>query len=171
MTRSRRPVALLEPGMRPEILDLCGRRRALRCTPAISTANDPDAQDHRISIPATAQHLCDRRGERYLDLPSGRGVFALAGTRNPERYHADSDMPNLVQMDGSPPAGDSRRTCSTIASPAQSQALERFAARLSGPVASEAREHVYRSTAAAIARPTAASVAFRCSPLANVCVR
>ena len=55
------------------------------------------------------QYLYDRRGEPYLDLLSGGGVFAL-GRNHPVVSGAlkkvlDSDLPNLVQMDVSPLAG------------------------------------------------------------------
>src|SRR5215510_12556732 len=55
------------------------------------------------------QYLFDRQGTRYLDLLSGWGVFAIG--RNHPRLRAalksvlDSDLPNLVQMDVSVPAG------------------------------------------------------------------
>jgi ornithine--oxo-acid transaminase len=55
------------------------------------------------------QYLFDREGKRYLDLLSGWGVFAIG--RNHPRLRAalkdvlDSDLPNLVQMDVSVPAG------------------------------------------------------------------
>jgi ornithine--oxo-acid transaminase len=55
------------------------------------------------------QHLYDRNGERYLDLLSGFGVFAI-GRNHPFLRDAlktvlDSDLPNLVQMDVSALAG------------------------------------------------------------------
>jgi ornithine--oxo-acid transaminase len=55
------------------------------------------------------QYLFDRAGDRYLDLLSGFGVFAL-GRNDPRVRDAlksvlDSDLPNLVQMDVSPLAG------------------------------------------------------------------
>src|ERR671928_6965 len=54
-------------------------------------------------------YLFDRDGERYLDLLSGFGVFAL-GRNHPAIRDAlkavlDSDLPNLVQMDVSALAG------------------------------------------------------------------
>src|SRR2546430_11906601 len=55
------------------------------------------------------QYLYDREGQRYLDLLSGFGVFALG--RNHETVRAalrsviDADLPNLVQMDVSTLAG------------------------------------------------------------------
>lgn len=54
-------------------------------------------------------YLFDRRGDRYLDLLSGFGVFAL-GRNHPAVRAAlasvlDADLPNLVQMDVSPLAG------------------------------------------------------------------
>src|SRR5262249_39249658 len=55
------------------------------------------------------QYLFDRQGERYLDLLSGWGVFAIG--RNHPRLRAAlesvlaSDLPNLVQMDVSALAG------------------------------------------------------------------
>src|ERR1700753_1790580 len=55
------------------------------------------------------QYLYDRNGEKYLDLLSGFGVFAL-GRNHPDIREAlksvlDSDLPHLVQMDVSPLAG------------------------------------------------------------------
>jgi ornithine--oxo-acid transaminase len=55
------------------------------------------------------QYLYDREGERYLDLLSGYGVFAI-GRNHPALREAlksviDSDLPNLVQMDVSTLAG------------------------------------------------------------------
>ncbi len=55
------------------------------------------------------QYLYDRDGERYLDLLSGFGVFAI-GRNHPVVRDAlkavlDSDFPNLVQMDVSALAG------------------------------------------------------------------
>lgn len=55
------------------------------------------------------QYLYDRGGQKYLDLLSGWGVFAL-GRNHPAVGEAlkkvlDSDLPNLVQMDVSPLAG------------------------------------------------------------------
>jgi ornithine--oxo-acid transaminase len=55
------------------------------------------------------QYLWDRKGERYLDLLSGWGVFAL-GRNHPDIRRAlisviDADLPNLVQMDVSILAG------------------------------------------------------------------
>ena len=49
------------------------------------------------------QYLYDRKGERYLDLLSGWGVFAL-GRNHPAVRDAltqvlDADLPNLVQLD------------------------------------------------------------------------
>jgi ornithine--oxo-acid transaminase len=57
----------------------------------------------------TGQYLFDRNGDRYLDLLSGFGVFAL-GRNHPVLRDAlksvlDADMPNLVQMDVSTLAG------------------------------------------------------------------
>ncbi|NIX78335.1 aspartate aminotransferase family protein [Microvirga terricola] len=54
-------------------------------------------------------YLFDRNGDRYLDLLSGWGVFAL-GRNHPAIRDAlksvlDGDLPNLVQMDVSPLAG------------------------------------------------------------------
>jgi ornithine--oxo-acid transaminase len=55
------------------------------------------------------QYLWDRQGDKYLDLLSGWGVFAIG--RNHPKVHAalrqvlDSELPNLVQMDVSPLAG------------------------------------------------------------------
>ena len=55
------------------------------------------------------QYLFDRKDERYLDLLSGFGVFAL-GRNHPTIRAAlknalDADLPNLVQMDVSTLAG------------------------------------------------------------------
>src|SRR3954464_392016 len=55
------------------------------------------------------QYLYDRQGERYLDLLSGYGVFAV-GRNHPTIRAAlksvlDADLPNLVQMDVSTLAG------------------------------------------------------------------
>ena len=55
------------------------------------------------------QYLFDRDGDRYLDLLSGWGVFAL-GRNDPRLRDAlknvlDGDLPNLVQMDVSVLAG------------------------------------------------------------------
>ena len=55
------------------------------------------------------QYLYDRKGERYLDLLSGYGVFAI-GRNHPAVRAAlksvlDADLPNLVQMDVSTLAG------------------------------------------------------------------
>ncbi len=57
----------------------------------------------------TGQYLFDRDGNRYLDLLSGFGVFAI-GRNHPRVRDAlksvlDSDLPNLVQMDVSTLAG------------------------------------------------------------------
>ena len=54
-------------------------------------------------------HLWDAKGDKYLDLLSGWGVFAL-GRNHPHVAQAlksvlDGDLPNLVQMDVSPLAG------------------------------------------------------------------
>src|ERR1700761_7192777 len=55
------------------------------------------------------QYLYDRDEQRYLDLLSGFGVFAV-GRNHPNVRDAlksvlDSDLPNLVQMDVSTLAG------------------------------------------------------------------
>jgi ornithine--oxo-acid transaminase len=55
------------------------------------------------------QYLFDREGNRYLDLLSGFGVFAI-GRNHPALRQAlksvlDADLPNLVQMDVSTLAG------------------------------------------------------------------
>ena len=55
------------------------------------------------------QYLYDRKGDRYLDLLSGYGVFAI-GRNHPAIRAAlksvlDADLPNLVQMDVSTLAG------------------------------------------------------------------
>src|SRR6201994_592877 len=55
------------------------------------------------------QYLFDRQGDRYLDLLSGFGVFAI-GRNHPVVRQAlksvlDADLPNLVQMDVSTLAG------------------------------------------------------------------
>src|SRR5260370_2910702 len=58
---------------------------------------------------ATGQYLFDRRGERYLDLLSGWGVFAIGrnhpAVRDTLKKVLDGDFPNLVQMDVSALAG------------------------------------------------------------------
>src|SRR5437588_9347947 len=55
------------------------------------------------------QYLYDRDGERYLDLLSGWGVFALGrnhpAVRDTLKQTLDSEFPNLVQMDVSALAG------------------------------------------------------------------
>ncbi len=55
------------------------------------------------------QYLYDRRGQQYLDLLSGWGVFALGRNhpvvRDTLKKVLDSDFPNLVQMDVSALAG------------------------------------------------------------------
>jgi ornithine--oxo-acid transaminase len=57
----------------------------------------------------TGQYLYDREGNRFLDLLSGFGVFAI-GRNHPRVREAlksvlDSELPNLVQMDVSTLAG------------------------------------------------------------------
>jgi ornithine--oxo-acid transaminase len=57
----------------------------------------------------SGQYLFDRNGERYLDLLSGFGVFAI-GRNHPALRDAlknvlDSELPNLVQLDVSTLAG------------------------------------------------------------------
>jgi ornithine--oxo-acid transaminase len=57
----------------------------------------------------TGQYLFDRKGDRYLDMLSGFGVFAV-GRNHPAIRAAlksvlDADLPNLVQMDVSTLAG------------------------------------------------------------------
>jgi len=58
---------------------------------------------------AQGPYLFDRNDDRYLDLLSGWGVFALGrnhpGIRDALKAVLDSDLPNLVQMDVSPLAG------------------------------------------------------------------
>jgi ornithine--oxo-acid transaminase len=55
------------------------------------------------------QYLYDQSGERYLDLLSGFGVFALGrnhpAIRDTLKAVLDSDLPNLVQLDVSTLAG------------------------------------------------------------------
>src|ERR1044072_1165594 len=55
------------------------------------------------------QYLYDRKDERYLDLLSGYGVFAIgrnhAALRAALKSVLDADLPNLVQMDVSTLAG------------------------------------------------------------------
>ena len=55
------------------------------------------------------QYLYDRAGDRYLDLLSGFGVFALGRNhptvRDTLKAVLDSDLPNLVQLDVSTLAG------------------------------------------------------------------
>jgi len=60
-------------------------------------------------VEGRGQYLFDRKGERYLDLLSGFGVFAI-GRNHPALRGAlksvlDADLPNLVQMDISTLAG------------------------------------------------------------------
>jgi ornithine--oxo-acid transaminase len=60
-------------------------------------------------VSGRGQYLWDRKGERYLDLLSGWGVFAL-GRNHPDVRRAlisvlEADLPNLVQMDVSTLAG------------------------------------------------------------------
>jgi len=55
------------------------------------------------------QYLYTREGNRYLDLLSGFGVFAI-GRNHPKLREAlksvlDGDLPNLIQMDVSTLAG------------------------------------------------------------------
>jgi len=57
----------------------------------------------RRYVRAERQYLFDERGDRYLDLLSGFGVFAL-GRNHPTVKQAlrdviDADLPNLVQLD------------------------------------------------------------------------
>src|SRR5262245_4055419 len=57
----------------------------------------------------SGQYLYDRKGDRYLDMLSGFGVFAI-GRNHPTIRSAlksalDADLPNLVQMDVSTLAG------------------------------------------------------------------
>jgi ornithine--oxo-acid transaminase len=63
----------------------------------------------RHYVRASGQYLFDGSGERYLDLLSGFGVFAL-GRNHPGVKRAlidvlNADLPDLVQMDVSPLAG------------------------------------------------------------------
>jgi ornithine--oxo-acid transaminase len=57
----------------------------------------------------SGQYLFDRQGNRYLDLLSGFGVFAIGrnhpALRDALRSVIDADLPNLVQFDVSPLAG------------------------------------------------------------------
>ena len=57
----------------------------------------------------TGQYLYDRQGDRYLDLLSGFGVFAIGrnhpALRQTLKSVLDADLPNLVQMDVSTLAG------------------------------------------------------------------
>jgi ornithine--oxo-acid transaminase len=60
-------------------------------------------------VRGTGQYLFDRQGARYLDLLSGWGVFAI-GRNHPALRAAltsvlAADLPNLVQLDVSVPAG------------------------------------------------------------------
>src|SRR3974390_3026537 len=60
-------------------------------------------------VSGRGQYLWDRKGDRYLDLLSGWGVFAL-GRNHPDVRRAlisviEADLPNLVQMDVSVLAG------------------------------------------------------------------
>jgi len=60
-------------------------------------------------VEGRGQYLFDRKGERYLDLLSGFGVFAIGRNhpvlRNALKSVLDADLPNLVQMDISTLAG------------------------------------------------------------------
>jgi ornithine--oxo-acid transaminase len=60
-------------------------------------------------VEGRGQYLVDRKGDRYLDLLSGFGVFAIGRNhpvlRNALKSVLDSDLPNLVQMDVSILAG------------------------------------------------------------------
>ncbi|MEN8183246.1 MAG: aspartate aminotransferase family protein [Myxococcota bacterium] len=63
----------------------------------------------RRYVRATGPYLFDERGERYLDLLSGYGVFAV-GRNHPRvvaalRETLEAELPGLVQMDVSPLAG------------------------------------------------------------------
>jgi ornithine--oxo-acid transaminase len=57
----------------------------------------------------SGQYLYDRKGDRYLDLLSGFGVFAIGrnhpAVRTALKSALDADLPNLVQMDVSALAG------------------------------------------------------------------
>ncbi len=57
----------------------------------------------------TGQYLFDRKGEKYLDLLSGYGVFAIGrnhpALRDALRSVLDAELPGLVQFDVSPLAG------------------------------------------------------------------
>ena len=60
-------------------------------------------------LPGQGQYLYDRDGDRYLDLLSGFGVFAI-GRNHPAVREAlksvlDAELPNLVQLDVSTLAG------------------------------------------------------------------
>src|SRR3989344_3101742 len=57
----------------------------------------------RTYVRAKAQYLYDDQGDRYLDMLSGYGVFAL-GRNHPEisrvlKEVLDAELPNLIQMD------------------------------------------------------------------------
>src|SRR5947208_7397826 len=60
-------------------------------------------------VSGRGQYLFDNHGDRYLDLLSGWGVFAV-GRNHPRVSEAlksvlDGDLPNLVQLDVSALAG------------------------------------------------------------------
>ena len=85
----------------------------MRCTRAISTSRwcgcSRRSATTSDSVAARGQYLYDRDGERYLDLLSGFGVFAIGrnhpAVRDALKSVLDSDLPNLVQMDVSALAG------------------------------------------------------------------
>ena len=76
------------------------------------------------------QYLYDRKGERYLDLLSGYGVFAIG--RNHPAVRAtlknvlDADLPNLVQMDVSTLAGLSGRAAARAGAASRQSVLREF---------------------------------------------
>ena len=81
------------------------------------------------------QYLFDREGERYLDLLSGWGVFALGrnhpAVRDALKSVLDAELPNLVQMDVSPLAGVLAERSTIVAALATAPAT--VAARLVRP--------------------------------------
>ncbi len=79
------------------------------------------------------QYLYDRRGDRYLDLLSGWGVFGV-GRNHPLVRDAlngvlAADLPNLVQMDASVLAGLARRAPARVRALSRQGLLRQFRAR------------------------------------------
>jgi ornithine--oxo-acid transaminase len=98
-----------------EIADLFAEREAERYTLHARHLNEQMVRVLRTIgfdkgfTRGSGQYLFDRGGERYLDLLSGWGVFAIGrnhpAVRETLKRVLDSDFPNLVQMDVSALAG------------------------------------------------------------------